>query len=213
MREGDYFNHPHKGEMHMDTNIVISILGVLFSVVAICVSVTNLWLSQLKHGQILMTKPTIFFFGFDHVDRPIPKIYVRTLLFSTASNGRVLENMYLLVKSPIGESIYSFWGHTNSDAKNLTRGSGLYIPKNGFLADHHFNPDPSQDVTNPFPVGSYEIEVIARQYADSTNRKLGKFELQLDQKMSASLNKENNGVMWSLNPIDQSYHAELRKAG
>jgi hypothetical protein len=196
----------------MDTNIAISILGVLFSVLAIGVSVTNLWLSQLKNGKILMTRPTIFFFGFDPDDRPIPKIFMRSLLFSTANNGCVLENMYLLVKSPTSESIYSFWGHTNSDGNNLTRGSGLYIPKNGFLANHHFNPDPSKGVTNPFPIGIYEIDVIARQFGDSTNRKLGRFELQLDEKMSVALNQENNGVMWSLNPIDQSYHAELRRA-
>jgi hypothetical protein len=186
---------------------LVTVTPLAVSILALVVSGLTLWFSHFKVGQILMTKPTIFFFGWDGIR---PKIFLRTLLFSTANNGRVLENLYLQVKSPTSECVYSFWGHTNSDANNLTRGSGLYIPKNGFLANHHFNPDPNTAITNPFPKGTYEIEVIARQFGDSANRKLGRFELQLDNEMSTLLYQRANGILWSLDPVDQSYHAELR---
>ena len=192
----------------MGSSSTIALLSVPISVLALGVSGLTLWLSHLRQGHIPMTRPAIFFFGWDKPDHPSPKIFFRSLLFSTANSGRVLENMYIRVKSPPGEAIFSFWGHTNSESNSLTRGSGLFIGKEGFLANHHFNPDPSIAVNNPYPMGEYEIEVITRQFGDTTDRKLGRFVLQLDQEMATSLEKKDEAVMWTLNPRVHSYHAE-----
>jgi hypothetical protein len=181
---------------------------LLISILALGVSGTTLWLSHLRQGYILMTKPTIFFFGWDIGIHPKPKIFLRSLLFSTASNGRVLENLYLNVKSPHGQSVFSFWGHTMSDSNRLVPGSGLFVGKNGFSANHHFNPDLGIDLEDPYPMGEYEIEVIARQFGDTVDRKLGRFVLKLDQEMSNSLKEKVDGVIWLLAPSDQSYYAE-----
>lgn len=193
----------------MNKDITITVLGVLISILALGVSGLTLWLSHLRQGQILMTKPTIFFFGWDDLR---PKIFLRTLLFSTSTSGRILENMYLLVRSPRGESVFSFWGHTKADSNSLDRGSGLFVGKNGFLANHHFNPDPSADLKEPYPVGEYEVEVIARQFGETTDRKLGRYVLQLNQEMATSLKEKKNGVLWTLNPRDQTYFAEFSHA-
>ncbi len=185
----------------------IAVGSAIISALALLVSFANYWSANLKVGQILMTKPTIFCFTWDG-NRP--KIYLRTLLFATSNNGRVLENLYLLVKSPTQETIYSFWGHAHGGKETLTKGSGLFIPKNGYLADHHFNPDPSGNINIPYPVGLYEIEVIARQFEDTTDRKLGRYEIRLDPNFAAELANNETAVIWSLNPLSQSYHAELR---
>ena len=48
-----------------------------------------------------MTQPTLIFFGPDTpvqgvgLKNPLPKIYLRTLLFSTSKRGRIVENMHV----------------------------------------------------------------------------------------------------------------------
>jgi hypothetical protein len=191
----------------MEKNNLITFLGVLISILALCVSCLTLWISHLRRGKIMMMRPAIFFFGWDQVGSPLPKIFLRSLLFSNANRGRVLENMYLLVRSPKGETVFNFWGHANSGPGSLTRGSGLFISKDGYLADHHFNPEPRTDVTDSYPPGEYEIKVIVRQFGDSADITLGRYNLQLDQRWSTSLGSKIDGVLWTFNPRDQTYHA------
>ena len=188
----------------------IAIGSIFIAALALLVSFANYYSANLKIGQILMTKPTIFFFGWDHAEVPTPKIFMRSLLFSTSTKGRVLENLYLKVSTPNGETLFSFWGHTQGQSNSLTKGSGLFIPKNGFLADHHFNPDPSTTILNPFSAGDYEIEIVSRQFGDSVERKLGQYKLNLDSSFVQVLAQQTDGVLWSLNPKDNKYFPETR---
>lgn len=57
-----------------------------------------------------MTKPTIVFFGYDTVPKPTPKVFLRTLLYSTATRGQVIEGMRVIVRYEGGERVFSFWG-------------------------------------------------------------------------------------------------------
>jgi hypothetical protein len=188
----------------------IAIGSVIISAFALLVSFANYYSSNLKVGQILMTKPTIFFFGWDNVPGPTPKIFMRSLLFSTSSSGRVLENLYLKISTPTGKVLFSFWGHTQGQPNSLSKGSGLFVGKEGFLADHHFNPDPSKPIQDPYTIGNYEIEVYGRQFGDSVERKLGRYSLHLDEGLAQVLAQKNDGVLWSLNPQDNKYFPETR---
>jgi hypothetical protein len=186
-------------------------VSLTVSGLALLVSFGTFWVNYWKQGQVLMTKPTIFFFGWDHVGQPIPKIFMRSLLFSTANSGRVLENLYLKVSTPKGDALYSFWGHTQGQPNSLTRGSGLFIGKEGLLADHHFNPDPSIAIETPYSIGVYEIEVIGRQFGDAIDRKLGRYSLVLDAALVQILSQKADGILWSLNPQENKYYPETRQ--
>ena len=188
----------------------IAVGSAIISALALLVSFANYWSANLKVGQILMTKPTIFFFGWDQSDHPVPKIFMRSLLFSTANSGRVLEHLYLKIAAPNGESLYSFWGHTQGQPNSLTKGSGLFVGKQGFLADHHFNPDPATLIEVPYPFGTYEIEVIGRQFGDTTDRKMGRYSLELDANLADMLSQKVDGILWSLNPQENKYYPETQ---
>ena len=57
-----------------------------------------------------MTQPTTIYFGADASASPSPKVYFRTLLYTTAKRGKIIESMF--VKLRRGESIQTFniWG-------------------------------------------------------------------------------------------------------
>jgi hypothetical protein len=83
----------------------MEIISIITSIVALIISGLTAWLALLHRGTIKMTQPTIFFFGPDGTSGP-PKIFLRTLLFSTASKGHIIENMYSKLQR--GESIQNF---------------------------------------------------------------------------------------------------------
>jgi hypothetical protein len=192
----------------------IALISLIVSALALLVSFGSYWASHWKQGQVLMTKPTIFFFGWDGITTRTPKIFMRCLLFSTAQTGRILENLYLNVTGPNQNYCFDFWGHTVGDSNFLTKGSGLFIGQVGVSANHHFNPEKSIASNVIFSAGKYEIEVMCRQFGDTTDRKLGRFELELESHMS-NLLENGSQVLWSLNPNSQSYRSEVspRKDG
>ena len=104
-----------------------------------------------------MTRPTAIYFGADgSVDRS-PKVYLRTLLYSTAKRGQIVESMF--VKLRRGESVQTFNIWVYGEA-SLARGSGLYVGENGVTCDHHFLL-PSDGTQFEFLPGEYRVEVYA----------------------------------------------------
>lgn len=133
------------------------------AVASFLLSLLTLWLTQFRHGRLKMTQPTLICLKRE-MPAVRPKIFLRTLLFTTASKGRVVENMYLRVHQPMGTFLFDFWGHT--DAGKLTLGSGLFVGQEGIACDHHFNPrHGSEDFL--FHNGDYQVEV----YATTVGRK------------------------------------------
>lgn len=72
---------------------------VIISVLALVVSATTAWLTLFRRGTVRMTQPTMIFFGPDTPrspdDLPLPKVFLRTLLFSTSKRGRIVESMHV----------------------------------------------------------------------------------------------------------------------
>src|ERR1035438_3053508 len=75
--------------------------SITISTLALAVSTVTAWLTLFRRGTVKMTQPTVIYFGPDTPrtgDRlPLPKVYLRSLLFSTAKRGRVVECMYVAV--------------------------------------------------------------------------------------------------------------------
>jgi hypothetical protein len=77
-------------------------LSITISALALSVSTVTAWLTLFRRGTVKMTQPTVIFFGpdtprsRDHL--ALPKVYLRTLLFSTSKRGHVIESMHVALR-------------------------------------------------------------------------------------------------------------------
>jgi hypothetical protein len=73
--------------------------SLAISTLSLAISAATAWLTLFRRGTVKMTQPTVIFFGPDvprsHGETPLPKIYLRTLLFATSKRGRVIESMHV----------------------------------------------------------------------------------------------------------------------
>lgn len=139
-----------------------------------------------------MTKPTIVFFGFDSVPKPTPKVFLRTLLYSTATRGQVVEGMYVRVRHGDNERVFSFWGY--GETEKLSPGSGLHVSRTGFAANHHFVLSVHEDAYR-FEPGCYEVDVIADVVGRQKPMKLATIKLSLSVELAAALQRQE-GVLF-----------------
>jgi hypothetical protein len=132
-------------------------ISIVVSVLALAISVATAWLTLFRRGTVRMTQPTTIYFGADASSSPSPKVYLRTLLYSTAKRGQIIESMF--VKLRRGESIQTFniWVYGEG---SLARGSGLYVGENGVTCNHHFLL-PADGTKFEFLPGEYKVEVYA----------------------------------------------------
>jgi hypothetical protein len=67
---------------------------------------------------------------------PLPKVFLRTLLFLTSKRGRVIECMYVALSRNETRQNFNIWVY--GAEKKLVRGSGLFVGETGVEANHHF---------------------------------------------------------------------------
>ena len=142
--------------MNFSSSLLPIVSGVM-SVASFGLAGYALWVAQFNHGRLRMTQPTLLCLKRE-LTPSIPKIFLRTLLFTTGNKGTVIQSMFLRVHHPGGTFTFDFWGHT--EGGKLTLGSGLFVGPTGVACDHHFNPHSgSHDLL--FVPGRYRIEVFA----------------------------------------------------
>jgi hypothetical protein len=116
----------------------VSLLALVVAILALAVSALTAWLTLLRKGEVRMTQPTVIYFGpdggFKAEDAP-PKVFLRTLLFSTGKQGHIIENMFLRLHRGETRQNFNVWVYGD---KELSRGSGLFVPETGLAANHHF---------------------------------------------------------------------------
>jgi hypothetical protein len=114
----------------------MEIVSIVISFLALFVSAIVAWLTLFRSGNVRMTQPTIVFFGPDGPGGR-PKVFLRTLLYSTSKRGKIVENMFIRLRR--GESLQNFniWVYGDNPSA-LTRGSGLFVGENGVSCNHHF---------------------------------------------------------------------------
>lgn len=132
------------------------IITVLLSVASFLLSGYALWVAQFNRGRLKMTQPTLLCLRRD-LPSGKPKIFLRTLLFTTGTKGRVIQSMFLRVHHSGGTYLFDFWGHT--EGGKLTLGSGLFVGPTGIACDHHFNPHRGSNFR--YVDGQYRIEIFA----------------------------------------------------
>ena len=134
-----------------------------------------------------MTQPTKIFFGRDKPrtcdDEGLPKVFLRTLLFSTAKHGRVIESLHLALYHNETHQNFTTWVYGERD--QLMLGSGLFVGETGIAANHHFlAPDDSQF---RYTEGQYRVDVIARLHGDRDSKLVFSQELTISCEGAAAL--------------------------
>jgi hypothetical protein len=181
--------------------------SIPISIISLIISLGTFWLVFLRRGRLKMTTPTVLFFGYDHTPNPTAKVFVRTLLYCTATRGIVVEAMYASISSKGKSRVFSFWGY--GETKKLTVGSGLHIGQSGFSANHHFISS-VQDDDFDFTSGEYTVEVYARVVGKRKPVKLEVVKLELSDSLADVLSS-HEGVLFE-RTIDGVYvgHARSR---
>ena len=103
-----------------------------------------------------MTRPNIVAFGFDGPQGP-PRVFLRTLLYSTSRRGHVIEGMFAKVQQNGAVRTFTDWGYGDSQ---IVFGSGVHIPYEGMACNHRFLL-PKNVTDYAFLPGEYTVEVYA----------------------------------------------------
>ncbi|MEK7994694.1 MAG: hypothetical protein AAB403_12895 [Planctomycetota bacterium] len=192
----------------MTDTTLLTIFGVAISLLALGVSTATMYFAWLRRGRLAMTRPAVVFFGYDVVPELTPKIFLRTLLYSTAQRGKMIESMFVKLRRGTTEQVFGFWGY--GETTKLSPGSGLYVGQSGVSLNHHFVLSVHQPEYE-FVAGEYTIQVFARQAGASAPILLSEIRLTLDDRNAATLAR-HAGVLFELEPDTQTYagHASER---
>jgi hypothetical protein len=125
-----------------------------------------------------------------------PKIYLRTLLFSSGKRGNIVESMYVRLRRGDTVQTFNVWVLGERD---LARGSGLFVGENGITCNHHFllPPDGTEFV---FREGDYLLEVFAGLFGRGRPMKLHESTLVLREKDAVAIAGGREDILYSWSP-------------
>ena len=182
------------------------------SVVALVVSCVTAWLTFFKSGKVKMTQPTVIFFGLESPRSKeevlLPKIFLRTLLFSTSRRGRVIECMHVALSRNETLQNFNIWVYGDD---RLVRGSGLFVGETGIAANHHFLV-PNDSTSFRFVEGRYKLEVFARLLGNKAQTLMFTQNLEISRDTAASLAEPKAGLYFDWGPDSNRYmpHVDQR---
>ncbi len=183
-------------------------ISITVSFLALFISGITAWLTLFRKGNLLMTQPTVIFFGPDgsYFDSSKNKVFLRTLLYSTAKRGQVLESLHASVQRNETKQNFNIWVY--GDKGSLKRGSGLFVPQEGVTFDHHFLL-PEDGANFEFLAGTYKLTLFAKIVGQHSPLVLSTINLELNTSHSTELKEANSGVYFDWGPDQQSYHAHI----
>jgi len=186
-------------------------LTITIAVLALAVSATTAWLTLFRRDTVKMTQPTVIFFGPDRPrsreDVPLPKVYLRTLLFATSKRGRVIESMHVSLARNETHQTFNVWMYGD---EKLVRGSGLFVGESGVAANHHFL-TPKDGSNFQFSAGRYRLDVFARILGDRKQTLLFSQELEVAPDIAATLQEPGTGLYFDWGPDSARYLPHVDK--
>jgi hypothetical protein len=201
------------GSSFKGTLLMVDPVSIAISALALAVSAVTAWLTLFRRGTVKMTQPTVIFFGPDtprsHHDVPLPKVYLRTLLFSTSKRGRVIESMHVALSRNETHQNFNIWVY--GEREKLVRGSGLFVGETGVSANHHFlTPDDGNAFR--FTEGHYKLDVFAHLLGDAKALRLFSQVLNISRDIAIALEEKGTGLYFDWGPDSSRYlpHVEKR---
>lgn len=184
---------------------MIAIVGIVISVLALGVSAVTAWMTLLRRGKMLMTQPTVIYFGPDGsrygMEPKHQKLFFRTLLYSTGKRGHIIENMFISLRRGETRQNFNIWVYGDDV---LRRGSGLYIPEGGVATNHHFLP-PTNLESFTFSAGHYSLEVFATIVGSAKAQSLFVVHLDVTQEAANSIREGSSGLYFDWGPDAARY--------
>jgi hypothetical protein len=186
-------------------------VSVTIAGASLIVSLANAWLTLWRRGTIKMTEPTVIFFGPDtprsKSEAGFPKVYLRTLLFSTSKRGCVIESMHVALSRNETHQNFNIWVHGD---EKLVRGSGLYVGETGVATNHHFL-SPRDGHVFQFGEGSYRLDVYAKVLGRRKHRLLFSQILEISQTIAEQLKTPETGLYFDWGPDSLRYLTHVDK--
>jgi hypothetical protein len=164
-----------------------------------------MWLTFLRNGTIEMTQPTVIYFGPDGGERASPKVFLRTLLYSTAHKGQLAESLYVRLRCGESQQNFNIWVYGDD---RLARGSGLFVGPDGIAVNHHFLL-PHDEASWSFRAGDYVMEVYARLVGAKQEKCLTRIHLSVSDSNAEKLKDKNTGVYFDWGPDAQKYYVHV----
>lgn len=116
----------------------MSLISILISCSALIVSILTAWFTLMKRGTISSTRPAVIYIGVDGANGKTngrPKIHFRSLLYCSAKRGLAIDNLSASLMRGDTVQHFTIWVYGEKD---LSRGSGLFVPDVGVVCNHHF---------------------------------------------------------------------------
>lgn len=176
-------------------------VATAISLAALAISAVTAWLVYFRRGTIKATHPTVIYFGPDGGGPRSPKVFLRTLLFSTAKRGRVIESLHVTLARHETRQNFPVWVFGDGA---LVRGSGLFVGETGISASHHFLA-PADAGTFRFLEGRYQLTLVAKLLGDSASVVLLTEVLDVTVELAAALREEGTGLYFDWGPDSGRY--------
>jgi hypothetical protein len=151
-----------------------------------------------------MTRPSVIFFGKDGGGSKATKVFLRTLLYSTADKGQYIESMYIKLTRADKITTFNIW--TYGETGKIKRGSGLFVGKQGVEADHHFLL-PKQ-ASLDFKADDYILDVYV-ELVGSKPKQIWKQRLTVPKEEAKALRPVHAGLYFDWQPEVQEYETYL----
>jgi len=151
-----------------------------------------------------MTQPTVIFFGPDGglpTREPRPKVFLRTLLFSTSKRGRVVESIHVRLSRGETRQNFNIWVYGDD---KLVRGSGLFVGETGIATNHHFLL-PEDAPQFRFAAGTYLLQVFARILGEKIHKLLFSQTLEVTDNLARALEDVLCGLYFDWGPDSVRY--------
>lgn len=181
-----------------------TIASTATSYLALAISGTTAWLTLFRKGKLKMTRPTVVFFGPD--DHNHPKVFLRTLLYSTAKRPHIVENMFIRLQADESSQSFNIWVY--GETKALSRGSGLRVSEEGVVCNHHFLL-PTGAAAFEFTPGEYSVEVYATLTNEKKSLLLSTIKLYVTPPESSAMKSAQAGLYFDWEPDLQRYQTHL----
>lgn len=187
----------------------MEIVSTIIAVIALSVSLFTAWYTILRRGSVRSTHPSFVGYRYDFVGKNVPqaKVFLRTLLFSTAKRGWVVESLFLRVSEGGRNEEFSFWEHGD---KELVRGSGMFVPESGVVTNHHFTPF-NTDTLFRFSQGTYNLELVAKLVGKDRLVSLWSIELDIPSGVFDTTIARDSTVFFSWSSEKKRYVSSVEK--